>query len=147
MYTNPVLVVAGGRCDGTYLTSVEMLNIHSKQWSEFSSLPTSVAHSSVSNCGEYIFLHDIFALPNSKYSVVRISLLSLALSTPKPVIWEEVASLPVKGSTLVTVNGHLFAVGGKSTKGDYGNEVRQYNPTVDSWQITSQLSSIFRTVL
>ena len=75
-----------------------------------------------------------------KYSVVRISSLSLALSTPKPVIWEEVASLPVQCSTLVTVNGHLLAVGGKSTNGERSNEVRQYNPTADSWQVISQMN-------
>ena len=140
VYTNSFLVVAGGVSgDRTYLATVEMLNIDSKQWSKVSLLPTPVNHSSVSICGEYIFVHDIHAQPNGKYSVVRSSLLSLTRSTPKPVIWEDVASLPVHHSTLVTVNGHLLAVGGKSTKGDRSNEVHQYNPTADSWQVISQM--------
>ena len=140
VYTNLVLIVAGGiRGEDTKVTTVELLNIRSKRWSKVNSLPTPMHCSSVSICGEYIFLHDIFAQPNSKYSVVRISLLSLALSTPKPVIWEDVASLPVQDSTLVTVNGHLLAVGGESTEGDRSNEVRQYNPTADSWQVISRM--------
>ena len=140
VYTNSVLIVAGGVSgDSTHQATVEMLNIHSKQWSKVNSLPTPMHRSSVSIYGEHIFLHDIYAQPNSKYSVVKISLLSLVLFTPKSVTWEEVASLPVKGSTLVTVNGHLLAVGGKSTEGERSNEVRQYDPTADSWQVISQM--------
>ena len=140
VYTNSVLIVAGGVSgDRTYLDTVEILNIHSKQWSKVNSLPTPIGFSSASICGEHIFVHDMYVQPNSKYSVVRISLLSLAISIPKPVVWEEVASLPVQGSTLVTVNGHLLAVGGKSTNGECSNEVRQYNPTANSWQVISQM--------
>ena len=140
VYTNSVLIVAGGVSgERTHLNTVEMLNIRSKRWSKVNSLPTLVGFSSASICGEHIFLHDIYARPNSKYSVVRSSLLSLALSTPKPVIWEDVASLPVQHSTLVTVNGHLLAVGGESTNGERSNEVRQYNPTANSWQVISQM--------
>ena len=45
--------------------------------------------------------------------LLKCSFLSLVLSNPKTIIWEEVASLPVKDSTLVTVKGHLHAGSGR----------------------------------
>ena len=139
VYTSHTLVVAGGECENEIFTTVEVLGIQNKQWSKVSSLPTRSTLPSASTCGEYIYLHDIRALPNSEYSVIRCSLLSLAFSTPKQVLWEKVASLPVQRSTLVTVKGHLLAVGGRTTKGESVKEVLRYDPAADLWQVVSQM--------
>ena len=139
VYTNHTLVVAGGECENEIFTTVEVLGIQNRRWSNVSSLPTPLTLPSASTCGEHIYLHDICAPSNSEYSVIRCSLFSLAFSTPKQVLWEKVASLPVQRSTLVTVKDHLLAVGGKTTRGESVKEVLQYNPAADLWQVVSQM--------
>ena len=145
VYISHALIVVGGLSDGadgedTELTTVEILSILSKQWSSVSSLPYPVSWPSVSIGGGHIYVHDTF-VPSEEHSVLRCSLLSLSMSAPTSVatavIWERIASLPVRGSTLVSVGDHLLAVGG-SAVGDT-KFIRQYNPNTDSWQIVSQM--------
>ena len=141
VYRGPILVVAGGVSGkDTPLTTVEILNTFSKRWSNVSSLPSPIRQPSASICGEYIYLHDIHQPPKSKYSVVRCSLFGLAFSTPNKVIWEDVASLQVRGFTFVNVKGHLLAVGGESIKGDRCEEIYRYSTETDSWQVVSQMN-------
>ena len=69
--------------------------------------------------------------------MVRYPLLSLAFSAPVPDTneWEKIATLPVEKSTLITVKGHLLAVGGWSVEGHSTKDIRQYNPSTNSWQV------------
>ena len=131
-YKNPELIVLGGaQGNDSDLTSVEVLNIFNKQWYRVKSLPSPSRQLSLSVCGDYMYIHD--AQPESKFSVVRCSLLSLVI------YWEEIASLPVRTSTLVTVNGHLLAMGGKSSEDSDLRRIHRYDPDTDSWQIVSQM--------
>ena len=140
VYANHALIVAGGASiAGTSLPTVEILNSCNNHWSTVSSLPTPTLQPSVSICGECIYLHNTHIDQGSEYSVVRCSLFRLAFSSAKQVIWEEVASLPVEGSTLVTVESHLLAVGGESTKGR-SKDIYQYNPNTDSWHVIAQMN-------
>ena len=139
VYAKNALIVAGGVSNRKNVATVEILNVPSQQWSTVSSLPTPAHQPSMSICGEFIYLHDTDVAPEDKYCIVKCSLFALAFSNPKPVIWDEVASLPVKGSTLVTVKGHLLAVGGASTVRDRSKEICQYSPDTDSWQVISEM--------
>ena len=131
-YRNPELIVLGG-AQGYDLTCVEVLNIYSKQWCRVRPLPSPSHQLSVTVCGDYMYIHD--AQPESNFSLVRCSLLSLV------VYWEKIASLPVRTSTLVTVNGHLLAMGGKTTKNVDTKRIHQYDPDTDSWQIVSPMKT------
>ena len=131
-YKNPELIVLG-RAQGNDLTCVEVLNIYSEQWCRVRPLPSPSHQLSVTVCGDYVYIHD--AQPENNFSIVRCSLLSLV------VYWEEIASLPVRTFTLVTVNGHLLAVGGKSSEDLETKDVHQYDPDSNSWQIISQMST------
>ena len=131
-YRNPELIVLGG-AQGYDLTCVEVLNIYSKQWCRVRPLPSPSHQLSVTVCGDYMYIHD--AQPESNFSLVRCSLLSLV------VYWEKIASLPVRTSTLVTVNGHLLAMGGKTTKNADTKRIHQYDPDTDSWQIVSPMKT------
>ena len=144
VYTNPALIVAGGINDDINLTAVEILNIFDKQWSSVSPLPFPTKWPSVSISGGYLYIHVFNAPPNSIYSLTRCSLVSLAFSsesTPKYFVWEKIASLPVNRSTLVTIKGHLLAVGGEFDKGEFSNNIYQFNPTTDSWQVISTMNT------
>ena len=127
-------------------TAVEILNIHSKQWSKVSSVPFPAFNPSLSICEEYTYLarrdnEPYLRRSKAQYSVVRCSLLPLVLSTASnPTIWKEIASLPVKYSTLVVIKGHLLAVGGVSTKGDHSKDIYQYNAERDLWNVISRMN-------
>ncbi len=54
-------------------------------------------------------------------------------------IWEKIAPLPVSWSSLVTINGHLLAVGGTYSDRDKTEDIYQYNET--SWIVISQMST------
>ena len=124
-YKNPELVVLGGaQGNDLDLTSVEVLHIYSRQWSSVTSLPFPSRQLSVTVCGNYMYIHD--AQPESNFSIVRCSLLSLVI------YWEKIASLPVRTSTLVTVNGHLLAMGGKSSEDSDLRRIHRYYPDTDS---------------
>ena len=141
VYRGPILVVVGGVSgEDTPLNTVEILNSCSKRWSSVSSLPSPFRQPSASICEDYIYLHDIHQPPKSKYSVVRCPLFDLSFTTSNQVIWEEVASLPMRGFTFVNVKDHLLAVGGESIKGDRCEEVYQYSTESDSWQVVSQMN-------
>ena len=139
VYANHALLVVGGAQNNyVQVATVEILNTRSKQWSSVSSLPFPSARPSISICEQYVYVHAT-NIPSKRQYLVRCSLLSLTFSTPWPVIWEKVASLPVKGSTLVTVKGHLLALGGSSSKGDPTREIRQYSIDKDSWQVVNRM--------
>ena len=141
---NPVLIVAGGRnAQLSFHTTVETLNTQTEQWSSVSSLPFPTCLPSVSICGEHICVHAGHVPRTSSQEatfVVRCSLFSLAFSTPESDIWEKIASLPVKGSKLVAVNGRLLAVGGESTNEVSTKEVYQYDPSTNSWRVISRMN-------
>ncbi len=136
MYTNNKLVVAGGDHDGS-LPTVEILNTVNKQWSSVSSLPVKMYYPSATICGDYVYIHPR-TNDQEKNFVYRCSLEQLVQSQPSSAIWEKITSLPVSHSTLVTVNGHLIAVGGKEVD-DYTNNIYQYIETM--WTIVGHMTS------
>ena len=151
VHTDHTLIVVGGVQSGDIVNTVEMLNTSSKQWSAVSSLPIPTAWPSVSICESHIYIHiknthlctdrnSTCMLEEMCFYVEKCSLLSLASSSPLSAIWEKIASLPVRNSTLVTIKGHLLAVGGESTEGDRTTAIYQYNSRNALWQVVSQMS-------
>ncbi|XP_064405397.1 uncharacterized protein LOC135350513 isoform X3 [Halichondria panicea] len=144
VYANNTLVVAGGFRDSN-LNTVEILNTANMRWSIVSSLPVSTTQPSTTICGDYVYIHPQTDNGQEKYSVYRCSLRQLTQSPPSSAIWEKIAPLPVSYSSLVTIKGHLLAVGGRdSYKGWFSNgnktkNIYQYNET--SWTVISQMST------
>ena len=134
MYKDSILIVAGGLKGASTIALVEVLSMHTKQWSKASSLPIPISWPSISICGEHIYLQSSSGL------TLKFSILSLAISTPTSAIWKEIANLPVKESTIVSVNGHLLAVGGNSILGNRTKEINYYNTDINLWQVISQMN-------
>ena len=140
VYSNHVLVVAGGDRNDSKLTTVEVYNNSSKQWSSVGSLPFPMSSPSVSICGGNLYVHARETL-SDVVAVVRCSLLALAFSTPMAIIWDtQTASLSVKNFSLVSVNDCLLAIGGESPTRHRSNAIYQYNSIFNSWHIISHLS-------
>ena len=145
------LLVAGGRGEGyTKLTTVEVMNMDTLQWSTASHLPYPLSDATATLCGERVYL--VGGLDQDGYS--SNSVLTCSLSTllqtqtvaakmkslPKnQFIWHMIADLPVKCSTCVTLNGQLLAVGGRSTDKMDSNNIYSYNTETSSWEVISHM--------
>ncbi len=86
-----------------------------------------------------MYIHPRTSDDQEKYSVYKCSLRQLTQSQPSSAIWEKIAPLPVSYSSLVTINGHLLAVGGRDSNRDKTKDIYQYNMT--SWTVISQMST------
>ena len=156
--TESVLVVAGGlryggRCRSNELNTVEVMDLHTKQWTTVAPLPRKQTNlSGVIHCGTlYVgagesssrLLKSVFACSVSALlaSTDTIGSKIRRLVSPSQHVWREVASLPLKSSTLASFGGHLLAIGGFETPDRVGTNVRKYDPESDSWSVFSNVSN------
>ena len=143
------LVVAGGEGEGhTRLATVEVMDTDTLQWVTASSLPNPLTNATATVCEDKIFLVGGFQGHWTK-SVFTCSLSALLqpqtlrakkktwLQARKPSVWQTITDLPVKGSTCVTLNGQLLAVGGLEDK--VINNIYSYNTETNSWEVISQM--------
>ena len=149
------LVVAGGFRDSSYLDIVEVMNINTKQWTTVSPLPQKQSALSATVCGDTLYLAggwnnssisksvftcsltDLLTSPNSLGSKIRRT---LVLSQSQNV-WKEISSLPVKGSTLASLNGQLLAIGGEDYSESPTTNVYRYDSHTNSWNVISQMQN------
>jgi N-acetylneuraminic acid mutarotase len=177
--TGTTLIVAGGwgDCgdgDDRVLKKVEVLNTETREWHTAANLPQPLDQvaigSSIALCGDLVYLLGGFNKDhhpvNSVYSCSLISLLSSTGSTSlggrlvstltrssKGSPWNRVADLPaaVKFTTAVSLHGRLLAIGGHDLEGKPTTAVHMYQPTTDSWEVISHMTTprtlCFSTVL
>ncbi len=139
VWSKNTLVVAGGY-NRSILTTVQTLDLHTKQWSHVSCLPFSTEQPSAAISGEYVYIHAGYASSEQdKYSVLRCSLQDLVQSTPSSDVWDTIASLPVRGSSLINVDNHIMAVGGLDSKKNRAKDVYQFNEETNSWLVASHM--------
>ena len=156
--TGQVLVVAGGYRSAGYLDlevdTVEVMNINTKQWTTVCPLPQRVSGLSGITCGDTIYLaggtgralKTVFtcSLPDLWQPETRGSRIRHALfqsDKTKSSVWKEISSLPVTGSTLASLGGHLLAIGGWDDSRSPTTDVYRYDSQTDSWHVTSQMKN------
>ena len=126
------LVVAIGEGEGfMLLTTVEVMNTNTLQWSTASSLPYLLQPQyagTVSTCWQR----------RTAESVLTCSLSDLQSYTSYQIGTRLYTDLPVEHSTLVTLNGQLVAVGGQDYR-NKTNNVYSYNKETNSWEVISQM--------
>ena len=161
--TDTFLIVAGG--DGPAeeeksLTTVEVMDINTLQWSTAADLPNGVKMASITLCHDRLYLlggknRD----GKSSTMILKCSLKSLLQSCrPQSTlgasdddeedsagIWSTTAWLVLMDSAFVSVGGQLLAVGGRSLEDDgesdsYSTAVNLYHPEIDSWEVISHMS-------
>ena len=98
---------------------------------------------SVAFCGDHIYIRGSYRQYGNTYLVFRCSRLALIASTLQlqTNVWEEIACLPVQSSSLAAVSGRLLAIGGRDSQNKPTADIHQYNPTIDSWEVISQMSA------
>ena len=155
--TGQALVVAGGHGNG-YLDTVEVMNINTKYWTTVYPLPQRVSGLTGITCGDTIYLTGGYILQHPSKTVFTCSLPDLwqpetrgsrirhalfGSDKTKSSVWKEISSLPVTGSTLATLGGHLLAIGGWGYSRTWSRtaDVYRYNSQTDSWHVTSQMKN------
>ena len=143
------LIVAGGQKDGhKVLSTVEVLDTDTQQWSIASSLTHPFTHATISICGERLYMlgghNQAFSMKRSVLSCSVPELLqscqpqALAgklrtASAKQSTIWRRIADAPHCSPSCAILCGQLVAVGGgeafKNTSAITG-----YNETTDSWE-------------
>ena len=127
------LVVAGGSGD---LSTVEVLSQETLQWSTASSLPVDVASPQLTLCGRSFYLLNVKSLYSCSVEDLLKSCKPATNSSDGCSVWTELAAVPVTFySSLVTLRGHVLAIGGAHDRFD-GNPtgaIHCYNVTTNSW--------------
>ena len=147
------LVVAGGKREGiNRLTTVEVMNTNTLQWSAASSLLHPLNQAIATVCEDRVYL--VGGCDQHGYStnsVLTCSLSALLQSQAKGakmetlsvagnhIVWRTITDLPVKASSSVTLNGQLLAVGGYDSGGKDTNNIYTYNTETNSWEVVSHL--------
>ena len=140
------LVVAGG-IEISYLRTVEVLQVESKQWHTAASLPSDMFSGSAAICGDRVYiLGGWVALGTITYSVITCSLRELVKSCREPSqhdgvsatagdkdVWKFSTLLPVTKSTCISFQNQLLAIGGQDKNGDPTNKIWMYETVAKSW--------------
>ena len=144
------LVVAGGKGESyTRLTTVEVMDTDTLQWSTACSLPHPFSDATATVCGDRVYLAGGWDQDGLTKSVFTCSLSALlksqivkvkntTTSTILPV-WHTIHDLPVKCSTCIKLNGQLIAVGGYDSHGKNTKSIFSYNTKVNYWEVISHM--------
>ena len=159
MCTGTVLIVAGGLGENyAGLTTVEVLNFESSQWSTAVELPVSLFSCSTVVHGDQLYmLGDGFGTQSvytcsvsallqtsSQKSPLeeRTSALSLSNSSSGDQgVWSKLTDLPVGCSICVTFCGQLLAVGGKDSDNKPTTAIYVYNQATISWSVIGHMTT------
>ena len=102
------LVVAGGVGEeNTILSTVEVMDTDTWQWSTASSLPHPLSDATATVCGDRVYLLGL--CDRGATSVFTCSLQSQRLPITQ-LSWHTTTDLPVKSSTCITLHGQLLTV-------------------------------------
>ena len=148
-----LIVVGGTKSDNVIPKTVEFLNTSTRQWKTAAELPQPLSTSSMTVCGDRIYLlggccRDINPTP----SVYSCSLTALLLSghsglvsalsrSSSSDIWTRITELPVARSTAVSLDGQLIAVGGMDPHGRRTADIHRYDPSSNSWEVISHMAT------
>ena len=160
--TNKAMIVAGGRDqDNKTLTTVEIADIATEQWSSAAELSGPLSSASVTLCDDRIYILGGWCDGVSVASVYTCLLINLfqscktqsvgellakcSLETAKAqsttTVWNKIADLPVTKSTCVAIHGHLLAIGGGNLMfASPTADIRVYRPSSNKWEVVSKMN-------
>ena len=141
------LVVVGGKTStflfGYSLSTVEVMDIETLQWSTASGLPHVICFPKMTLCDEHLYLSD------DNNTLFSCSMEGLLQSSKEPVstdnskggsVWIRLANIPVrKTSSLVTFGGRVLAITSKYCNGKLTGAIHCYNKATNSWSIIGEM--------
>ena len=154
--TGAALIVAGGEGEGgRKLSTVEVMDTETHQWSTAADLPQPMYNASATVCGDQLYMLcgvENGRYVNSVYTCLVSALLQYCVPSSleakfqrtsleiKAGVWRKVADLPVTQSSCESFHGRLLAVGGNES-GKATTAVYMYNSTTNSWEIISHMTT------
>ena len=143
------LIVAGGEGEGGgSLSSVEVLNVNTKQWSDGPPTPAAWRSMKTAVVGDVCYFLGGFMGSGSTNIVYSVSLPALIsqLDTKNPSqrnkqIWKETSGLHLTDSTPLPISGSLLAVGGMDKDGKAVSGIHLYQPDTGEWVKVGDLST------
>ena len=153
------LVVAGGSTGykKPKLSTVQVMDTETLQWSTASSLPHPLYQASATLCGDHLYMLGGWVEDDKpSKSVFTCSLAALLQScqpqslgerlktlslASRPKVWHQLADTPVTLSTCASIHGRLLAVGGKDSDGKETTAIHMYNTTTNSWEVISHMTT------
>ena len=141
---NNVLVVAGGKWEWDRLTTVEVMDISTRTWTEVASLPYPLSHGNATICKGTLYIIGGEDQITSTKSILKCNLSQLLESKPKTKkIWDTTcAELPMTHASCSSFRDQLLVVGGKdSSNGQPISTIQVYNAKSDSWTAVGKMST------
>ena len=139
------LIVTGGQSGD--VSTVEVMNIDTKQWYTGTPAPTAFTHMKTAIVGDLWYLmggYDDGKATDKVYSVSLPALISQVNSTQRdPQIWKCISGLGLHYSAPLSISGSLLALGGKIV-GTFKNvtTIHHYQPVTGEWVKVGDLPSI-----
>ena len=146
------LVVAGGVGGYEDLSTVEVMDMETLQWSTASSLPHPLSAASATLSGDKVYMLGGFDPTGLSKSVFTCSLTALQSEQPQSLgaqlmtgrqeVWHKLADTPFTFSTCATLHGELLAVGGVEPDNKKATTIiHTYNTATNSWEIISHMTN------
>ena len=146
------LIAAGGRGVAEALSTVEVMNIATREWYTAASLPEPVYDMSATVCGGRLYLLgglDKNYTPTRAVFTCTLDSLLHSCHPPSQTpphtneagVWQRIADVPMVWSTCTTLNGRVLAVGGRDSHGTPTANVYMYNADSDSWPLVGHMST------
>ena len=143
-------LIAAGGLGG--MSTVEVMNIATREWYTAASLPEDALNMSATVCGGRLYLLGGWdKKTNPTCAVFTCTLDSLLHSCHPPSqtpphtneagVWQHIADVPMNYSTCTTLNGRVLAVGGRDSHGTPSPNVYMYNADSDSWPLVGHMST------
>ena len=156
------LIVAGGKDGRNRLSTVEVLDTDTRQWSIASSLMYPFSWATISICGERLYM--LGGRDQTGYktrSVLSCSIPELLQSCQSQplagklrtapdsqcTLWQCIADVPHYWSSCATLCGQLVAVGGEDKALKDTSTITGYNERTDSWETIGDMPTARRHTL
>ena len=148
--TTPTHLVVVGGCtslDSGFLSTVEVMDIETLQWSTASGLPRVTGFPKMTLCDEHLYLSDN---KNILFSCSVEELLQSSVSTDISIggsVWTRLANIPVYTSSLVTLGGRVLAITSEDCNFRLTGAIHCYNKATNSWSIIGEMPTPREDVL
>ena len=152
------LVVAGGVGEkDKNLSTVEVMDTETLEWSTASNLPHPLTQASATLCGNQVYMlggwdqrceqsKSVFTcslaalLQSCQPQTLRARMKTLPLAS-RVTVWHKLTDTPVTLSTCASLHGQLLAVGGCHSDDKKTTAIYTYNTTTNSWEVVSHMST------
>ena len=145
-------LIAAGGYDSCALSTVEILNVYTQQWSTASSLPHPTSYATAALCEDELYvMGGLNVNDQATLSVLTCSVPELLQSchlhqrdnrpelATQSTVWQQIADSPYYNSTCATLCGRLIIIGGEDEAGKETAAIHTYDSKTDSWEAVNNM--------